>query len=146
MESDRAWNKRIDQEMANISTDLGDYAKFLAYTHDDGPDDVEKEPERTGIRKLKGTPVWALLYPARKGYRGLQFLRQNGFAGVYQKAENARANNRYARRKAARKYLTKIMPTEEEKEKQRTDCIGLWLVLCFLLLFFHFCCDCCCLY
>ncbi len=119
MESDRAWNKRIDQEMANISTDLGDYAKFLAYTHDDGPDDVEKEPERTGIRKLKGTPVWALLYPARKGYRGLQFLRQNGFAGVYQKAENARANNRYARRKAARKYLTKIMPTEEEKEKQR---------------------------
>ena len=120
MESDRAWNKRIDQEMANISTDLGDYAKFLAYTHDDGPDDVEKEPERTGIRKLKGTPVWALLYPARKGYRGLQFLRQNGFAGVYQKAENARANNRYARRKAARKYLTKIMPTEEEKEKQRT--------------------------
>ncbi len=120
MESDRAWNKRIDQEMANISTDLGDYAKFLAYTHDDGPDDVEKEPERTGIRKLKGTPVWALLYPARKGYRGLQFLHQNGFAGVYQKAENARANNRYARKKAARKYLTKIMPTEEEKEKQRT--------------------------
>ena len=120
MESDKAWSKRIDQEMANISTDLGDYAKFLAYTHDDGPDDVEKEPERTGIRKLKGTPVWALLYPARKGYRGLQFLRQNGFAGVYQKAENARANNRYARRKAARKYLTKIMPTEEEKEKQRT--------------------------
>ncbi len=29
------------------------------------------------------------------------------------------ANNRLARRKEARKFLTKIMPTEEEKKKQR---------------------------
>lgn len=118
MITDKTMKKRIDQEMEKITADLGDFAKYLAYTHDDGPDDVEKEKERTGIRKLKGTPVWTVLYPARKGYRGLKFLHENGIAGVYKKAENAMANNRHTRRKEARKYLTKIMPTEEEKEKQ----------------------------
>lgn len=119
MITDKTITDQIEQEKENISTDLGDFAKFLAYTHDDGPDDVEKEPERRGIRKLKGTPAWALLYPARKGYRAARFLYQNGFSGIYQKAENAVENNRYKRRKEARKYLTEIMPTEEEKQKQR---------------------------
>ena len=119
VKEDQTLRKLIDQEKDKIPTDLGDYAKFLAYTHDDGPDDVEQEPERKGIRKLKGTPVWTLMYPARKGYRAARFLYQNGVSGVYQKAENAVENNRFKRRKEARKYLTKIMPTEEEKQKQR---------------------------
>lgn len=116
---DEALQKQIAEEKQKISTDLGNFAKFLAYTHDDGPDDVEKEPARRGIRKLKGTPVWMLLYPARAGYHAAKFLHQNGISGVYKKAEHAITDNRYTRRKEARKYLTKIMPTEEEKQKQR---------------------------
>ena len=119
LKEDDVWNGQIEREKENISSELGNFAKFLAYTHDDGPDDVESEPERHGIRRLKGTPVWAVLYPARKGYRAIKFIAENGVSGVYKKAENAVANNRYARRKEARKYLTKIMPTEEEKKKQR---------------------------
>ena len=119
VKEDQTLRKLMDQEKVKIPTDLGDFVKFLAYTHDDGPDDVEQEPERKGIRKLKGTPVWTLMYPARKGYRAARFLYQNGVSGVYQKAENAVENNRFKRRKEARKYLTKIMPTEEEKQKQR---------------------------
>lgn len=119
LKEDDVWNGQIEREKENISSELGNFAKFLAYTHDDGPDDVESEPERHGIRRLKGTPVWAVLYPARKGYRAIKFVAENGVSGVYKKAENAVANNRYARRKEARKYLTKIMPTEEEKKKQR---------------------------
>lgn len=119
LKEDDVWNGQIEREKENISAELGNFAKFLAYTHDDGPDDVELEPERHGIRRLKGTPVWAVLYPARKGYRAIKFVAENGVSGVYKKAENAVANNRYARRKEARKYLTKIMPTEEEKKKQR---------------------------
>ncbi len=119
VKNDQTLRTLIDQEKNKISTDPGDLVKFLAYTHDDGPDDVEKEPERRGIRKLKGTPVWTLMYPARKGYRAARFLYQNGVSGVYQKAANAIENNRFQRRKEARKYLTKIMPTEEEKQKQR---------------------------
>ena len=49
----------------------------------------------------------------------MKFLYENGPSGVYHKAQNAVANNRLARRKEARKFLTKIMPTEEEKKKQR---------------------------
>ncbi len=116
---DAALLKQIEQEKGAVSADLGDFAKFLAYTHDDGPDDVETEPERHGIRKLKGTPAWALLYPARKGYHAARFIRQNGMSGLYQKAERALTDNRYTRRKEARKYLTRIMPTEEEKKKQK---------------------------
>lgn len=119
VKEDQALKTLMDQEKSKISANLGDFVKFLAYTHDDGPDDVEMEPKRRGIRKLKGTPVWALLYPARKGYRAARFLYQNGVSGIYQKAENAVENNRFKRRKEARKYLTKIMPTEEEKQKQR---------------------------
>ena len=119
MAVDQAMRKQIEQEKKGISTDLGDMVKFLAYTHDDGPDDVEQEKERRGIRKLKGTPVWAVLYPARKGYQAVKFLRQNGISGVSQKVENSIENNRYRKRKEARKYLTKIMPTKEEKDRQR---------------------------
>lgn len=120
MAVDQAMRKQIEQEKQNISTELGDMKKFLAYTHDDGQDDVEQEPERHGIRKLKGTPVWAVLYPARKGYRAAKFLRQNGISGVTGKVQNAVENNRFQKRKEARKYLTKIMPTEEEKLRQRS--------------------------
>ena len=116
---DAALRKQADREKEKISADLGDFAKFLAYTHDDGPDDVEKEPERRGLRRLKGTPAWALLYPARKGYHAAKFLHQNGISGVLEKADHALNDNRYIRRKEARRYLTKIMPTEEEKQKQR---------------------------
>lgn len=116
---DLEFRKLIEQEKEKISADLGDFVKFLAYTREDGPDDVEEEPERRGIRRLKGTPVWAVLYPARKTYRAMKFLYENGPSGVYHKAQNAVANNRLARRKEARKFLTKIMPTEEEKKKQR---------------------------
>ncbi len=66
---DLEFRKLIEQEKEKISADLGDFVKFLAYTREDGPDDVEEEPERRGIRRLKGTPVWAVLYPARKTYR-----------------------------------------------------------------------------
>lgn len=116
---DTALRELTEKEKQKISTDLGDFARFLAYTHDDGPDDVEAEPERHGIRKLKGTPVWTLLYPARKGYHAAKFLYQNGPSGVYRKVEHAVEDNRFTRRKEARKFLTKIMPTEEEKQKQR---------------------------
>lgn len=116
---DKGLRELMEQEKDKISADMGDFIKFLAYTHDEGPDDVEIEPERHGIRKLKGTPVWTVLYPARKGYHAAKFLHQNGISGVYKKAEHAAANNRFIRRKEARKFLTKIMPTEEEKKKQR---------------------------
>ena len=118
---DKGLRELIEQEKKQIPADTGDFIKFLAYTHDDGPDDVEPvyEPERTGIRKLKGTPVWTILYPARKGYHIARYLYQTGFTGFYKKAENAIENSRYARKKRGRQYLTKIMPTEEEKQKQR---------------------------
>lgn len=118
MITDQAMLRQIEEERAKLPGSGGDFSRFLAYTHDDGPDDVEQEPERRGIRKLKGTPVWPLLYPARKGYRAARFLYQNGVSGIYQKAESAVENNRYKRRKEARKYLTQLLPTEEEKEKQ----------------------------
>ena len=113
---DKGLRELIEQEKKQIPADTGDFIKFLAYTHDDGPDDVEPvyEPERTGIRKLKGTPVWTLLYPARKGYHIARYLYQTGFTGFYKKAENAVENSRYARKKRGRQYLTKIMPTDEE--------------------------------
>lgn len=119
MDKDPAFRKLIEREKEKITTELGDFVKFLAYTHDEGPDDVETEPARRGIRKLKGTPLWTALYPARAGYHAVKFVRQNGVAGVYQRAERAVSNNRFARRKEARKFLTKLMPTEEEKQKQR---------------------------
>lgn len=113
----------MEQEKKKISADVGDFAKFLAYTHDDGADDVPEEPERHGIRKLKGTPVWTLIYPARMGYRAARFVYQNGPEGLYRRAESkvrhAIEDNPHAKRKRAREYLTKIMPTEEEKQKQR---------------------------
>lgn len=120
---DAELRRLADLEKKKISSDLGDFAKFLAYTHDEGPDDVPQEPERHGIRKLKGTPVWTLIYPARMGYRAARFVYQNGASGIYRKVENkvkhAVEDNPYAKRKRAREYLTKIMPTEEEKQSQR---------------------------
>ena len=118
LRDDRELWRMTEQKKERMSADLGDFAKFLAYTHDDGPDDVELEGERHGIRKLKGTPVWALLYPARKTYRAARFVYENGVSGVVQKAEHKIENNRFARRKEARKFLTRIMPTEEEKKRQ----------------------------
>ena len=41
MAVDQAMRKQIEQEKKGISTDLGDMVKFLAYTHDDGPDALE---------------------------------------------------------------------------------------------------------
>ena len=64
LKEDDVWNGQIEREKENISAELGNFAKFLAYTHDDGPDDVELEPERHGIRSLKVTPVWGVVYPA----------------------------------------------------------------------------------
>ena len=46
VKEDQTLRKLIDREKEKIPTDLGDFVKFLAYTHDDGPDDVEQEPER----------------------------------------------------------------------------------------------------
>ena len=43
---DLEFRKLIEQEKEKISADLGDFVKFLAYTREDGPDDVEEEPER----------------------------------------------------------------------------------------------------
>ncbi len=111
-----------DLEKNKISSDLGKFSKYLAYASDDGPDE-EIEEERHGIRKLKGTPVWTLIYPARMGYRAARYVYQNGASGIYRNVENKVKhrieNNPYAKRKRAREFLTKIMPTEEEKAKQR---------------------------
>ncbi|MBO5303760.1 MAG: glycosyltransferase [Lachnospiraceae bacterium] len=111
-----------DEEKKKISTDLGNFSKYLAYATDEGPGE-EIEEERHGIRKLKGTPVWTLIYPARMGYRAARYVYQNGPSGIYRNVENkvkhAMENNAYAKKKRAREFLTKIMPTEEEKAKQR---------------------------
>lgn len=109
----------VEVKKNKVSTELGDFIKYLAYARDEAPEEEEIEPERHGIRKLKGTPVWTLMYPARKGYRAARFLYENGVSGVCRKVEHAVENSTVARRKEARKYLTKIMPTEEAKEKQR---------------------------
>lgn len=115
--------KLVEEEKKKITTDLGEHIRFLAYASDDGPSYEIEEPARTGIRKLKGTPLWTLMYPARKGYRAAEFVYKHGVSGVYHKAEGAVkrkvANSKYLRRKEARKFLTEIMPTEEEKQKQR---------------------------
>ncbi len=118
MKEEKMLRKLADEEKKRISTDLGDLAKYLAYTHDDGPDDVEQEPERSGIRKLKGTPVWTLLYPARKAYHAARYLRQNGVVGTYRNIEHALKNNRYARREEARQFLIRIMPSVTQKQQE----------------------------
>ena len=118
MKEEKMLRKLADEEKKRISTDLGDLAKYLAYTHDDGPDDVEQEPERRGIRKLKGTPVWTLLYPARKAYHAARYLRQNGVVGTYRNIEHALKNNRYARREEARQFLIRIMPSVTQKQQE----------------------------
>lgn len=123
VKEDAELRQSADAQKQKISADLGDFSKYLAYTREDGAEDIPEEPERHGIRKLKGTPVWTLMYPARMGYRGARFLYQNGFSGICHKVENkvkhTLEENSYARRKRGREFLTKIMPTEEEKAKQR---------------------------
>lgn len=111
--------KKIDEEKQKIGTELFDYIKFLAYAGDDGPTYELEEAERHGIRKLKGTPIWTILYPLRKGYRAVRYLHETGASGLYQKAENKVKNSKYIKRKEGRKFLTEIMPTEEEKARQR---------------------------
>ena len=40
--------------------DFTPYEKFLAYTHDKGPDDVEVWNGKKHFKKLRNTPLWAL--------------------------------------------------------------------------------------
>lgn len=121
VKEDKRLQELVNEEKSKITVNTEKFARFLAYTHDDGPDDVEVyvEPERRGIRKLKGTPVWMLLWPARQCYHGLQFLYVHGIVGLFRKIKNSIHNNKWTRRKEARKFLAQIMPSEEEKKKQQ---------------------------
>lgn len=116
---DKALRKQIDLEKEKISADLGYFADFLDYAQDEKPDKVDVVQENRRFQKLRKTPVWTALYPVRKSYHAARYLHQNGIAGLYRKAEHALEHNRYTKRKEARKFLTRIMPTEEEKARQR---------------------------
>lgn len=111
----------IAEEKEKLTMNLGEFAKFLAYTHDHGPDDVETEPTRSGIKKLKGTPVWVLLFPLRKCYHAFKFLRQSGFSSAMRKMMDAVKNNKWTRKREALRYLESILPDETEKNRQKTE-------------------------
>lgn len=111
----------LEEEKTKVSLTLGEFGKYLAYTHNEGPDDVEREGVRTGIRKLKGTPVWTLLYPVRQVYHGMKFIDQNGFEGVYHKIEHAVKYNKKVRKREALAYLEQILPKEEERRRQKEE-------------------------
>lgn len=122
LNEDDALKQKVAQEKKKISADIGAYINYLAYAVDREEESAPPE-DRRGIRRFKGTPVWTLLYPARMGYKGLKFVKNNGITGVCHKVEeklqHAVDDHASARKKQAREYLTKIMPTEEEKQKQR---------------------------
>lgn len=101
--------------------DFTAYQKFLAYTHDEGPDDVEVWNGKKRFKKLRNTPLWAVLAPARALWHGMQFVYVHGMKGFRGKIKNKIENNKWTRRKKARAFLEEIMPSQEEKDRQRKD-------------------------
>lgn len=101
--------------------DFTAYEKFLAYTHDQGPDDVEVWNGKKRFQKLRNTPLWALLTPARGVWHGMQFLYVHGMKGFPGKVKNKIENNKWSRRKRALAFLQESMPSEEEKNRQREE-------------------------
>ncbi|MEY8421224.1 glycosyltransferase [Lachnospiraceae bacterium 38-14] len=101
--------------------DFTPYEKFLAYTHDEGPDDVEVWNGKKRFKKLRNTPLWALLTPARALWHGMQFVYVHGVKGFRGKVKNKIENNKWSRRKRALAFLQESMPSEEEKNRQREE-------------------------
>ncbi len=101
--------------------DFTPYEKFLAYTHDEGPDDVEVWNGKKRFKKLRNTPLWALLTPARALWHGMQFVYVHGVKGFRGKVKNKIENNKWSRRKRALAFLQENMPSEEEKNRQREE-------------------------
>ena len=90
----------VDQEKSKLNTDMNVYRRYLAYTHNDGPDDVEEWDGPRRFMRLRKTPVWKLLIPLRVTWHGMQFLYVHGVKGLGRKIKNAKANSKRARRKA----------------------------------------------
>lgn len=101
--------------------DLTVYEKFLAYTHDEGPDDVEVWNGPKRFQKLRDTPLWGLLTPAREVWHGMQFVYVHGVKGMRGKVKNKIENNKWKRKREGRALLQEIMPSEEEKKRQRAE-------------------------
>lgn len=111
----------VEQEKSKINIDMSVYRRYLAYTHNDGPDDVEEWAGPKRFMRLRKTPVWKLLIPLRVTWHGMQFLYVHGVKGLGRKIQNAKANSKRARRKAGAEYLEKIMPNEDERKRQREE-------------------------
>ena len=105
----------------NRIRDLTVYEKFLAYTHDEGPDDVEVWNGKKRFKKLRNTPVWNLLTPAREVWHGMQFVYVHGVKGMRGKVKNKIENNKWKKRKEALAFLQEIMPSEAEKKRQSKE-------------------------
>ncbi|MCM1257798.1 MAG: glycosyltransferase [Roseburia sp.] len=101
--------------------DLTVYEKFLAYTHDEGPDDVEVWNGKKRFKKLRNTPLWNLLTPAREVWHGMQFVYVHGVKGMRGKVKNKIENNKWKKRREALAFLQEIMPSEEEKKRQSKE-------------------------
>ncbi len=124
MKADASFTQMKEAQMAKVNTDFERYRKFLAYTHNDGPDDVEVWNGKKRFKKLRNTPVWKLLTPARAVWHGMQFVYVHGIYSIKtlgSKIKNKIHDNRWTRRKAARAFLGEIMPTEEEKLRQSKE-------------------------
>lgn len=101
--------------------DMTVYEKFLAYTHDEGPDDVEVWNGKKRFKKLRNTPLWSLLTPAREVWHGMQFVYVHGVKGMRGKVKNKIENNKWKKRREALAFLQEIMPSEEEKKRQSQE-------------------------
>ncbi|MFV0465995.1 MAG: glycosyltransferase family 2 protein [Lachnospiraceae bacterium] len=121
VQDDQEFNNQIEESKRLLTVDMGTYARFLAYTHNEGPDDVEPEAERTGIRKLKGTPVWTLLWPVRMCYRALRYLKEVGPGELAKKIKNAIIHNKYAKKRMDQAYLASILPGEKQCQQRQED-------------------------
>lgn len=124
MKADAAFTELVEAEKSKIDRNMEAYRRFLAYTRDDGPDDVEVWNGKKRFKKLRNTPIWALLTPARLLWHGIQFLYVHSTHGTYNLVvglKNKIHDNKWTRRKAARAFLEEIMPPEEEKLRQSRE-------------------------
>lgn len=76
----------------------------------------------SGIRALKGTVWWKLLWPARVVYNYMRLIitniRRYGFAQTIIKIRE-KLNSRRQLKRFSKKYIRSIMPDDAERERQR---------------------------